>query len=55
MWRISRSRGSATLVIELFGPLSAGDRDALESEGERLLSFAAADAAEGDIRYVPLA
>ena len=55
MWRISRSRGSATLVIELFGPLSAGDRDALESEGELLLSFAAADAAERDIRYAPLA
>ena len=55
MWRISRSRGGATLIVELFGPLSAGDRDALESEGERLLSFAAADAAEGDIRYVPLA
>ena len=55
MWRISRSRGSATLTVELFGPLCAGDRDALGSEAERLLSFAAADAAERDIRYVPLA
>jgi DNA glycosylase AlkZ-like len=54
MWRISRSRGNATLIVELFGPLTAADRDALESEAEQLLSFAAADAAERDIRYVPL-
>ena len=55
MWRISRSRGTATLTVELFGPLSPRDRDALEAEGERLLSFAAADAADHDIRYTPVA
>ena len=55
MWRISRSRGSSTLVVELFGPLPAASRGALEAEGERLLSFAAADAATRDIRYAPLA
>jgi Winged helix DNA-binding domain len=55
MWRISRSRDIATLVVELFGALSAADRDALEAEGERLLSFAAADAGTRDIRYAPVA
>ncbi len=39
----------------LFGPLSARDRDALEAEGERLLSFAAAEAGARDIRYAPVA
>jgi hypothetical protein len=47
--------GIATLVVELFGALSAADRDALEAEGERLLSFAAADAGTRDIRYAPVA
>ena len=47
--------GAATLTVELFGPLSARDRDALQAEGERLLSFAAADASEQDIRYAPVA
>ena len=55
MWRISRSRGTAVLAVELFGPLSARDRDALEAEGARLLSFAAAEAAGHDIRYAPVA
>jgi DNA glycosylase AlkZ-like len=45
--------GTAVLTVELFAPLSARDRDALEAEGERLLSFAAADAADHDIRYTP--
>ena len=47
--------GAATLTVELFGPLSARDRGALEAEGERLLSFAAAEASEHDIRYTPVA
>jgi hypothetical protein len=55
MWRISSSRGNASLVVELFGPLPAAERDALEVEAERLLSFAAADAGSRDIQYLPLA
>jgi len=60
MWRLSRAgnprkpTGTATLVVELFGPLPRSDRDALEAEGERLLLFAAPDAAARDIRYAPL-
>jgi hypothetical protein len=40
-WRIERSRGKATLVVEPFGPLSRANRDALTEEGERLVRFVA--------------
>ncbi len=53
MWRISRARDTAALTVELFGPLSAAHRDALELEGQRLLSFAAPEAVTHDIRYTP--
>jgi hypothetical protein len=42
MWRITRARGAATLTVELFGPVSPADRDAILAEAERLLGFAAA-------------
>jgi hypothetical protein len=41
MWRIARSRGAAALTVEMFGPVSAEDRDAITAEGQRLLGFAA--------------
>jgi hypothetical protein len=40
-WRISRSRGSAVLTAEMFGPVAPQDRDAIVAEAERLLGFAA--------------
>ena len=53
MWRITRSRGAATLTAELFGPVSPADRDAIIAEAERLLGFAAAGDGH-EIRFAPL-
>jgi DNA glycosylase AlkZ-like len=50
MWRITRLRGTAVLTVELFGPLAPADRDAVATEGGRLLGFAAAGAAH-EIRF----
>jgi hypothetical protein len=50
MWRLARSKGSATLAIELFGPVP--DRDLVASQAERMLAFCAPDAAH-EIRFSP--
>jgi hypothetical protein len=50
-WQIQRARGKATLVIDLFEPMSRADRAALQEEGDRLLAFAAADAEVRDVRF----
>jgi len=39
IWKIERSRGSATLVIEPFEPLLEEHRNELAEEGEQLLRF----------------
>lgn len=49
-WRIVRDGGTTTLEIEVFDPLSPGDADAVMTEGQRLLGFAASDAEGHDIR-----
>src|SRR5260221_900001 len=50
-WKIVRHRGDrATLTVEPFTALSRQETDALAEEGERLLAFAAADAAR-DIQF----
>jgi hypothetical protein len=54
MWRLARSRGAATLVIEMFGPAGKRDRDAVIAEGGRLLAFAAPDTPTRDIQFAPL-
>jgi len=54
-WKIGRRGEAATLVIELFEPLSKPERAAVAEEGARLLAFAAADAATRDIRFSPAA
>jgi hypothetical protein len=54
MWRLTRSRRSAVLSVELFGPVSAGDRDAIAAAGGRLLGFAAAGD-DHELRFAPLA
>ncbi len=54
MWRIARSRGTATLIIEMFEPVSRRDRDAVTDEGGRLLAFAAPDAPAHDIQFARL-
>jgi hypothetical protein len=53
MWRITRSRGAATLTAEMFTPVSPADRDAIVAEAERLLGFAAPGDAH-EIRFAPL-
>ncbi|MGH2694260.1 MAG: DNA glycosylase AlkZ-like family protein, partial [Actinomycetota bacterium] len=53
MWSITRQRGAATLVIELFKRLSKKHTSALSAEGARLLAFAAEEAESRDIRFVP--
>ena len=51
-WSIERSRGSATLAVTPFGPLSGANREAVEDEGTALLAFAAADADDRDVRVL---
>ena len=51
IWRIKRHRTVATLVISAFAPLGRADRTGLADEGERLLTFAAGDAASRDLRF----
>jgi hypothetical protein len=38
-WRVEKHKGLAALVIEPFGRLATEDRDALVSEGEKLIRF----------------
>jgi len=55
MWRITRPGAAVTLLVELFEPVTAADRDAINAEGDRMLEFAAPDAEQRDIRYAPIA
>lgn len=50
MWKWEKKRGDATLDIELFEPVSKGDRAALKEEGLRLLHTVAAGAKTFDVR-----
>ncbi|MEU8385151.1 winged helix DNA-binding domain-containing protein [Streptosporangium sp. NPDC048865] len=50
MWKVTRSRGEAVLEVELFAPVSAGERAELEAEGARVLGFVAPAATSRDIR-----
>jgi Winged helix DNA-binding domain len=51
MWRITRSRGAATLIVEPFEALRKRDSDAITRIGLRMLEFAAQDAPARDIRF----
>jgi Winged helix DNA-binding domain len=53
MWRVTRNRGKATLVIEASGSWTKGEQTAVAEEGARLLAFLAADAADHDLQIVP--
>ena len=50
VWRLQQDRGSATLVVEPFAPLSGRDRTAVADEGAGLLAFLAADAGTHQVR-----
>jgi hypothetical protein len=52
VWKIERSKRTAALVIEPFVSLSRADRDALASEGERLLRFVEDEAETLDLHFV---
>ncbi|GAA0851821.1 winged helix DNA-binding domain-containing protein [Streptosporangium amethystogenes subsp. fukuiense] len=51
MWKVTGKRGEAILEVELFAPVSAGERADLELEGARLLDFVAPEASARDIRF----
>ena len=52
IWKIETERKRSRLTISSFKPLRRRDRDALAEEGERLLSFAAAEATTRDLEFV---
>ena len=54
-WVIKRQRDAATLTIEPLRRLTAADRKAVVAEGERLLDFAADEAAKRDVRITAVA
>jgi hypothetical protein len=49
-WRTERKRGSATLFLSPFTPLSRADAAALSKEGEALLGFLEEDATHFDVK-----
>jgi hypothetical protein len=54
MWTLNRKDGRAALQIRLLERLPAQAREAVCDEGARLLSFAAADAADRDVQLTAL-
>jgi hypothetical protein len=54
-WAIKRGRDAATLTIEPLRRLTKADRLAVAEEGERLLTFAAGEAAWRDVRITAVA
>ncbi|WP_338672938.1 winged helix DNA-binding domain-containing protein [Streptomyces sp. SCSIO 30461] len=53
MWRVTRERGTATLVLEPFGRLPKASRKALEQEGADLLEFMAPEAPDRTVSVEP--
>jgi hypothetical protein len=51
VWKIERTRRTATLVVEPFEPLTGEDRDALADEGERLVRFVGEGAGAFEVRF----
>ena len=55
MWRLSRSRDTATLTVELFSDrVPARDRDEVTAEAGRVLAFAAPEASVRDVRFAAI-
>ena len=53
MWRLTRSRRTAVVTVELFGAVPLRDRDAVGAEAQRLLGFAAPGDSH-EIRFAPI-
>jgi hypothetical protein len=51
LWKLARERSATVLRVELLGRVSKADRAAVAEEGERLLEFAAPEAASRDVRF----
>ena len=54
IWRISQAGAAATLIVELFGPVTGTDREDIIREGEHMLAFAAPAAEQRDVRFALL-
>jgi DNA glycosylase AlkZ-like len=52
LWTITIQKGTATLLVEPFAPLSATDRETLAEEGRRLLAFAASEAGGYNVQFM---
>jgi hypothetical protein len=52
MWRITRQRGKAMLVIEAGGSWTSANQATVVDEGERLLAFVASDTRDQDIQVI---
>lgn len=50
-WKVEKSKGTATLVVQPFAALSRPTRRALSEEAEMLVRFAAYDAKRHDVRF----
>ncbi len=50
-WKIEKAKGTATLVIEPFAPLTKQNRNALSEEGERLIRFVESGAKAFAVRF----
>jgi hypothetical protein len=51
IWRITRARNGATLVVEPFTALTRREREDIGEEGARLLGFVAPDTRDYDVRF----
>ncbi len=51
IWRLSQSADTATVLVELFGPVADTDRENIIREAKRMLTFAAPAAQSPDIRF----
>jgi hypothetical protein len=54
-WAIKRGRDAAILTVEPLRRLTKSEREGIVEEGERLLNFAAAEAARRDVRITAVA
>jgi hypothetical protein len=50
-WRVEKSKGTATLVVEPFATLSRSSRKSLAEEGEKLVRFVGYDAKRHEVRF----
>jgi hypothetical protein len=50
-WKVTKDKNTVTLVVETYKPLSNQEMKSVESEGDQLLDFIAADATTKNIRF----